>query len=366
MPSTLHEARLRDLVTELIDQQAARVIVPPYHDAPGSWFGGGNVVKDREGTLWLAGRYRNAGDSRTGLELGERGLELALYASRDGGVSFEKVRGWGKAELGPGVLSIEGSALHAMPDGRWELFVSSEKAVAYPDEVAEYQKPGTGLWSIDVMRGDSIEGLDAAAIEPVFIETPGAGYLHVKDSVVFDREDGDTVLAFCSHPYCWTSSNSGYAVRPRGDQQFTVASWEMVGRGPAWDVAGTRVTSRLAVPRVGVFRTAPPVSVYFYDGLECVRCLDENPRAVSRPRGYSCEELGGACWGYDTAFPAMTRLSERRPLFVSPYGTGCSRYVDTLVDCDGILATWQQGQEDGSQPLVGRRLDGEAIERMLR
>ena len=73
------------------------------------------------------------------------------------------------------------------------------------------------------------------------------------------------------------------------------------------------------------------MAVYFYDGLECYRPHEQNPGGVARPRGYSCEELGGACYGLADDFPRMTRLSRTFPLFVSPHGTGCSRYVDALV-----------------------------------
>ena len=41
------------------------------------------------------------------------------------------------------------------------------------------------------------------------------------------------------------------------------------------------------------------------------------------------------------------------------------RYVDALLTPEGILVTWQQGQEDGSQPLVGRLVPMERIERIL-
>ena len=368
MLEDLHLARLRSLLEALIDQDAARVVVPPYKNAPGYWFGGGNIVRDPKGGLWLVGRYRNAGDSTTGLKAGERGLELAIFASEDGGESFEKVRTWSKADLARGerdVLSIEGAALYFPGAGGCALFVSSEKGASYPEEVCEYQKPGTGIWSIDVIEGGSVETLDAGAISPVFSEMPQPEYLHVKDPVVFATDEGYMILIFCSHPFCWTSSNSGYALRRADSDTFAVESWEMIQRGPAWDVAGTRITSRMPVPRVGVFSELPPASVYFYDGLECVLQLDQNPRGVKRPRGYSCEELGGACWGIDRDFPKMMRLSRLHPMFVSPYGTGCSRYVDTFVDKDGILATWQQGQEDGSQPLVGHRLIMDEVIRIL-
>lgn len=364
----IHRAKLRDLLSALIDQEAARVIIPPYQNAPGFWFGGGNLVKDRQGTLWLIGRYRNRGDSTTGLEAGPRGFELALFCSKDGGGTFEKVSSWSKQDLrrgGAEVLSIEGAALHLLAGGACELFVSSEKRLDYPESVRDYQKPGTGVWSIDRIKGASLESLDVATLAPVFAAPPPPAYLHVKDPVVFARASGETVLIFCSHPFTWTCSNSGYAVRNASADRFEAGAWEMLHRGPVWDVAGTRVTCRMPVPRLGCFAARPPCSVYFYDGLECVRPLDAHPRSVARPRGYSCEEIGGACVGEDDAFPAMERLSLLGPLFVSPQGTGCSRYAGAWVDSGGILATWQQGQEDGSQPLVANRLDINEVAQIL-
>ncbi len=111
----------------------------------------------------------------------------------------------------------------------------------------------------------------------------------------------------------------------------------------------------MPVPQVGALTDLPPLSLYFYDGAECLRQHDENPRAVKRPRGWSCEEIGGVAWGWNDS-PHMERLSINAPLFVSPQGTGCSRYVATLVTDDAVYATWQQSQDDLSQPLVGHGL----------
>lgn len=55
--------RLKQIASLLIDQTRARVIVPPQRHSTGHWFGGGNMVEDRDGSLWLVGRYRNQGDS---------------------------------------------------------------------------------------------------------------------------------------------------------------------------------------------------------------------------------------------------------------------------------------------------------------
>lgn len=356
-------AALARLLQRLVDQEGASVLVEPMHRASGFWFGGGNVVEEA-GALYLCGRYRNVGDSRFGVAKGERGLALALFRSDDGGKHWTRVQQWTKEELSacePGVgqvLSIEGSALHrSSAAGEWELFVSSEKLRPYPASLAAYQKAGTGVWSIDRVSGAaSIAALDPRASLAPVLACEDAGYLHVKDPVAFEAADGCTALLYCSHPFCWSSANTGLALQRDGE--FCTTEQEFVRRGPNWDVAATRVTGRLQVPRLGLFADQPQATVFFYDGAECLRCLDENEGALRRPRGYSCEELGGAFvqWAPDAP---LERLSQLRPLFVSPYGTGCSRYVDcarvgAAGGCaEGFLTSWQQAQEDGAQPLVG-------------
>ena len=52
-------------------------------------------------------------------------------------------------------------------------------------------------------------------------------------------------------------------------------------------------------------------------------------------------------------------------MFVSRWGTGCSRYVDVLATAEGLHATWQQSQSDGSQPLVMHSLSCSEVEELL-
>ena len=103
----------------------------------------------------------------------------------------------------------------------------------------------------------------------------------------------------------------------------------------------------------------------FYDGGECVRNHDQHGHSVTRPRGYSCEELGGLGFVTDGDFAHVERLSEYQPLFLSPHGTGCSRYVDVLETNDGFYATWQQSQPDGSQPLVMNFVPRDVVTELL-
>jgi hypothetical protein len=131
-------------------------------------------------------------------------------------------------------------------------------------------------------------------------------------------------------------------------------------------VAAARITCRLPVPRIGAFADLPPLSLFFYDGAECLRQLEAHRHAVDRPRGYSCEELGGLAYGFDRYFPALHRLSRLQPLLVSPEGTGCSRYVSVLIEENGsMLATWQRSVATQAQPLFGNRLTAARVASIL-
>jgi hypothetical protein len=348
------KARLVRFSQALIDQRNAQVVVPALEPSSGFWFGGGNMVETPTGALYMSGRYRTYGDSRTGLHVGERGLELAVFRSEDRGQTWEKVLSWSKRDLSPEdqpVLSIEGSALRLDGAGV-ELFVSSEKeSVGYPNELAAFQKPGTGVWTIDRLQAASVPALRQARVEPL-LACRDPRFLHVKDPALYQMTNGDTCLVFCTHPFNWTSSNSGYTVRHKSDAEFGPPVYDWFRRGFTWDVAISRITCLLRVPRVGAFADQPPIVLAFYDGGECMRDLDEHVQALKRPRGYSCEELGGVAWGWEADLRSLERLSLTEPTFVSPYGTGASRYVDVLQTRDRFYATWEQSQPDLSQPLV--------------
>lgn len=360
LPADLEQKLIR-FAHALVDQERARVIVPPQDNAPGFWFGGGNLIEAPDGHLYLVGRYRNQGDSRTGIAAGSRGSELALFRSTDRGETFEKVARWEKTALDVGdrtVLSIEGSALRWTDDGI-ELYVSTEKDhVGYPEGLEAFLKPGTGVWSIDRLAAPSLDGLQSASPEP-FLACRDPRYIHIKDPFLSDRGGRVTVL-FCSHPYCWSSSNTGWIAADRSSGP----EYEFFPRGTTWDVAMTRGTAVLDLPGIGAF-TGRDVSLMFYDGGECVRNLDEHAAAVNRPRGYSCEELGGLAYCLGGRLDRLERLSRHLPLFLSPTGTGCSRYVDVLATNDGMYATWQQSQPDGSQPLVMNFVPQADVERLL-
>ena len=246
-----------------------------------------------------------------------------------------------------------------------ELFISTEKRIAYPKHLINFQKPGTGVWTVDLLRGTDAESIDLGTIETV-ASSREANTLHIKDPVAFHSADGSTELLYCNHPFSWSSSNTGLTRRKKDEDSFNQFSDSVLTRGNSWDVACARITERLLVPKIGSFQNLPDLSLYFYDGAECLRSLEQNPSAAKRPRGYSCEELGGLAWGWDQEFPKITPISIEFPLFISPHATGCSRYASAIHLKNGdIFATWQQAQPDGSQPLVCNKINIQETKRIL-
>ncbi len=351
---------------KLVNQEDAKIIVPAQDASTGFWFGGGKMICDEKGDLYVSGRYRNFGDSRTGTGAGVRGLELAIFKSSDKGKNFEKVKSFSKKDLninGREILSIEGTALNLTEDGV-EMFISTEKLNRpFPEGLEQFHKPGTGSWTIELMKADSVKNLSTDNYETI-LETNDPRWFNIKDPFVYRTREDDLILGYCTHPFNWASSNTGYVVRKKGESSFSAQCNTFFPRGFCWDVGITRGTAFLRVPRIGLFENED-LTLCFYDGGEAMRSYEAHANAVKRPRGSSCEELGGLAFFRGDNLKSMERLSTVLPQFVSPWGTGCSRYVDVLETEEGFYTTWQQCQEDLSQPLVMNFVKKEEAVRIL-
>ncbi len=345
--------KLLDFAKALVDQEKAKIIVPAQEASSGFWYGGGNMAADSAGNLYVTGRYRNYGDSRTGTGAGIRGLELAIFKSEDKGESWTKVKSFSKKDLNIGdweVLSIEGTALNFTDDGV-ELFISTEKLHRpFVDGMESFHKPGTGSWTIELMKAENVEKLSTDNYKTI-MESRDPRWFNVKDPFLYNNKEGDLILGYCTHPFNWSSSNTGYSVRKKGSSSFGEQNNHFFPRGFCWDVGITRGTAIMRVPSLGVF-SGDDAGLIFYDGGEAMRSYEQHANAVVRPRGSSCEELGGVALIEDEKMENPEKLTTELPAFVSPWGSGCSRYVDVLETTDGFYTTWQQSQKDSSQPLV--------------
>ena len=216
------EDRLKALARTLVDDSAARIVREPTSNAPGFWFGSGGIARDADGAYYICGRYRDQGDSRTGVGAGRRGWKLVVTRGADPGAEFEEIWSAEKSDLGTergAVVSIEGSAIFRRDDGTVELYVSTEKDRAYPDLVASAQKPGTGIWDIDVVSAGSFDTFRADQLRPL-IWSDDPTTLHIKDPSVSVTPAGETLLIFCHHGFNWSSSSTGTMLRQCGSDEW--------------------------------------------------------------------------------------------------------------------------------------------------
>jgi len=74
--------------------------------------------------------------------------------------------------------------------------------------------------------------------------------------------------------------------------------------------------------------------------------------------------LGGIAYCFDQEFPLkFHRLSTLFPEFISPFGTGASRYHTLVPLSNGnLLGIWQQSSNNSSQKLIGNILPNYAQE----
>ena len=151
------------------------------------------------------------------------------------------------------------------------LFPQKKTTWVIPENFESYLKPGTGVWTIDRLQAENIAQLVNASVIPV-VASAAPETCHIKDPFVYHTKTDACMLLFCTHPFSWTSSNSGYITREKNNNIFDQPCVDFFPRGLTWDVAMTRGTAVIDVPQVGEFANQQ-VSLIFYDGGECVRNL---------------------------------------------------------------------------------------------
>jgi len=149
------------------------------------------------------------------------------------------------------------------------------------------------------------------------IRSDDPAHLHVKDPVFVPSPERSLEaaaaaagrLVCCVHSFAWSEGHSGDVsvvfgadgvVQLRGSFRAPTAPL-----GLTWDVAAARITGWVATADC-LRALRPPASageateapfVLLYDGAESFRPQQGNERGKQRPRGYCCEELGGALLG---------------------------------------------------------------------
>ena len=166
---------------------------------------------------------------------------------------------------------------------------------------------------------------EAGGLAP-WLSSEDPEHLHVKDPVFVPASGalgaaGGGHVVFCVHSFAWTEGHSGHVPVAAGAARVPAGpvTFATCPRGTTWDVATARITG--AVPAAVLARLvaapgSPPAwgTVFFYDGAESFNAPHQHARGVPRPRGYCCEELGGALVGVLDG--ELRRLSRWHPLMV--------------------------------------------------
>lgn len=284
------------------DPELATVAVAAPGDGPGYWAGAPSAVY-AEGVYYLAYRLRRPVGSGRGY--------ANVIARSDDGLRFEPICTLDRDDFDAD--SLERPALVAVPGGGWRIYVSCAT-------------PGTAHWRVDLLEADDPSGFTASRRRTVL---PGNEAIAVKDPVI--RYDGSSWHLWAScHPLDVPTETdrmvSDYATSVDG-VDWTWHGTALRGRRQTWDSRGTRIASVLV------------------DGAAVIAYYDGRASA-----GENWEERTGIAVG--VGYDAFTGIGETATA-VSPYGSGCLRYVD-VVDLPGGARRlyFEASRPDGAHDLM--------------
>lgn len=309
----------------LFDAARGETILLAENEGQGWWVGAPSVVRTEAG-YYLSYRVRRPRGQGRGV--------LTRIAHSSDGRQFNDVWEASKAEFDS--ESIERSALVALDDGRFRLYVS-------------YVDPADRRWRIDVMTADDVRQFDPATRQKVLVASDVPGLEAVKDPVVFQLggiwqmilsaspmppdldDDGRARLHETADIYATGLSRSvtGLATSEDG------LSWTWQGTvlepaGSGWDAYATRISAVLF---------GAPLFIGYYDGS---RDVTEN-----------YEERTGVCWSFDLR--TWHRATTAGPTLVSPHAGGSLRYIDVLSTDEGYEFFYEYARPGGSH-AIGRTL----------
>lgn len=281
---------------------AAVLAVGPPVDEPGYWAGGPSAQVAADGSIVLAYRLRRP--------VGKgRGYAVAIARSLDG-VHFDEIGRISSDEFDSD--SLERPTLVRLPGGGWRLYLS----LATPD---------TLHWSIWAIDADDPASFDAAYIRPVLDGGPTVAY---KDPVIHASPDGWQMWV-CRHdvgdPALADAMTTEFA-RSDDGVHWTVDGVVLSPSEDGWDRRGARVS---AVVDLG----EGPVA--FFDGRSDYAENWEERTGVA---------LVGADGRLDRADPQLE--------LGSGVGTNALRYLDAVVNDDGIRYYYEASSTDGSHALL--------------
>ena len=318
-------------VLSLFDPTQSNLIRAPLGNGPGWWAGAPSAAFDSQtDTFYLVYRQRQP------RELG-RGVECRIAAS-DNGISFKDI--WALPKTNLSALSIDRACLNRGLDGVWRLYIG---------HVHELDR----RWRISMMEANEPDQFDATTAIPLLTskEVGGEG---VQDPNLFVIGRAYFLLASYAtaetaptpeaeaHKHAsgdiyrtgLTRSRTGAAISGDGKNFQWVGDISPVSRynfpkvrDSGWDAYCRRISSLTPLDTGGFLA--------FYDGGDSFERNDE-------------ERTGLA-----TTFDLRTfySLTPESPALVSPYSSGCLRYVDVVPVGNELFYYYEMAREDGAHEL---------------
>ncbi|HLK59864.1 MAG TPA: hypothetical protein VKU00_25100 [Chthonomonadaceae bacterium] len=317
----------------LFDPAEGALVRAPLDAGPGWWAGAPGATFDPVSNAFYI-VYRQ----RMPRELG-RGVECRIAVSENG-ISFTDI--WALPKTTLDALSLERCSLQRGLDGVWRLFLS-------------YVSPEDKRWRIGLVEAAEPDQFDATSLTPL-LTAEDVGGEGVKDPNVFVIGRMTYLLASYAtrlpeltpdaearkhqtgdiYNTGLTLSRTGAAISGDGRHfqwlgDVSPGLGEAAGDGkaaqPSWDAYCKRIGSLLPIEGGGYLA--------FYDG------------SASVAENY--EEKTGLAMTFDLR--TYYSLSPQQPALVSPYASGCLRYVDVLPVGHEIFYYYELARQDGSHEL---------------
>lgn len=304
----------------LFNPQEGMTVLEPPGDGVGYWTGAPSVLYDKKASkFYLYYRERRPRPLRGG---------KCYIAESDDGVKFIPIWQAKKEDLDS--PSLEKSCLTKTMEGKYRLYIS-------------YVDPRDNRWRIDLMEASHPKEfkvnerkkiLTASFIQCEGVKDPcvlivgGKYYMIVSYAPTPEKTNGElkNKMHITADVYNTgiTKSHTGLALSSDGVN----FRWrgDILSPSKGWDAYTSRISCVLYLP---------PVFVAFYDGSSTVR---EN-----------YEEKTGLATSLDLIH--YHRVTEKKPLVVSPYASGSLRYMDSIIVNSQIYCYYEYAREDGSHEL---------------
>jgi hypothetical protein len=313
----------------------SRIIREPVGGGAGYWCGApGAFYEPGERTWYLTYRIRRP----RGIQP-DRGGEARIARSKDL-ESWEDIWSITKDKLGSS--SIERTALHKGPDGRWRYFIS-------------YVDPADDRWCLSMISAREISLLNPSACRPIF-KAKDLKLEGVKDPWIFKANEKFHMLLSVAVPTAKTNAqshstrdifNTGECVSATALASSTdLENWDWGGivfspGAGGWDKYCRRINS-LVQTFDGYYG--------FYDG------------SASHAENY--EERTAIATSAD--LQTWNSLSPDGPALASPHASGSLRYVDAQILGDQANLFYEFARSDGSHDLRLAQLPRSELEAWLK